>query len=72
MLIFRFLLNIFFFQQDYYNLLKEINFKKVLEDKIINNSRIINTIGRPFTISLDHKDNFNNLNGDNAHVCFFI
>ncbi len=44
----------------------------MLEDKIINNSRIINTIGRPFEITLDYKDNFNNLNGNDAHVCILM
>lgn len=49
--------------------LNQVNLTKLIEDRIINNSRIMNTIGRPFEITVDLNDNLNNnLNEKTAKI----
>ena len=36
-------------------MLHEVNLKKIVEDKLTNNNRVMNSIGRPIQISFDPK-----------------
>ena len=36
-------------------LLHEINLKKVIEEKLTNNARVMNSIGRPIKVTFDQR-----------------
>jgi hypothetical protein len=57
---------------EWISLLNEINVKKLIEDKLINNNRAMNTIGRPIQINFNLNDDFNKINEFQAKVILNI